>query len=429
MMDALEIEVLYEPRPYFMPLHDSSKRFIFVCAHRRAGKTLALANHLIRAAMLNKRKTPPPRYAYVGPSFEQTKDLVFNYLKHYTSTIPDVRHLEGELQVILPNGASIRLYGGALSAERIRGIYLDGVVCDEYPLLSPTLFTSILRPALGDYRGFAIISGTPAADDHFFDMKLRAEADPETWDVFEIPITDTGEIALSHQEVEDMRRDMSPAEFSREMLCDFSASVEGAYYEAALNALAMQKRITRVSPDLNTSVITSFDLGISDLQCAWLFQLAGPEVHFIDYIEDKGKSLSYYADLLAIKAQAGGFQYRAHLMPHDVEVRELATGHSRRHELMQLLAEPIITVPQHNPADGITAVRGVLGVAWFDETACRKGLARLRGYRQSKSGVPLHDLNSHGADAMRTGAVGIPLISGGFNSRSKRLRRRLRGLV
>jgi hypothetical protein len=67
--DAVEVDVLYEPRPHFLPLHASTKRWMFVVAHRRCGKTVALANHLIRAAMLNKRRDPPPRYAYVGPSF------------------------------------------------------------------------------------------------------------------------------------------------------------------------------------------------------------------------------------------------------------------------------------------------------------------------------------------------------------------------
>lgn len=427
----MEADVLYEPRPYFLPLHASKKRLIFVVAHRRAGKTVALANHLIRAAMLNKRRDPPPRYAYVGPSFEQAKDLVFGYLKHYTSTIPETRALEGELQVILPNRGSIRLYGGALSAERIRGIYLDGVVCDEYPLLSPTAFTSILRPALGDYSGFAIISGTPAGEDHFHALKLRAEEDP-AWDVFEIPITATGTIALSTEEVKTMQHDMAPDEFAREMLCSFEAPVEGAYYSEALNALQNQGRIAAVSPDLNTNVFTGWDLGMSDFQCIWLGQMAGREIHWIDYIENRGQKLSYYADELARRAKNQGFSYRAHLLPHDVEVRELATGHSRRQELNELLDAPVIPVPQHAPEDGIVAVRGVLGVSWFDERKTRRGLARLRAYRRNKNGQPMHDDASHGADAFRTASVGLPIIAGAFASRHgavQRLRRRLRGLI
>jgi phage terminase large subunit len=429
--EPLRVKVPYRPRPHFIPLHASLKRWKFVVAHRRAGKTVALVNQLIRAGNNNQRQTPPPRYAYIGPSFDAAKDLVWGYLKHYTAAIPGTTYLEGELSVTLPNGATIRLYGGALAYERMRGIYLDGAVLDEYPLLHPSAFTSVVRPCLADYRGFAIVSGTAAGEDHFHALKLRAEDDPN-WDIFDIPITATGDSALSPAEVQEMRQDMSPDEFAREMLCSFDAPVEGAYYQEALNALQMQNRVAKVSPDLNTGVLTAWDLGIRHLQCIWLVQVCGRELHWIDYIEGRGKSLSHYAELLALKAKTGGFSYRAHLLPHDVEVRELATGHSRRHELVNLLKEPVITVPQHNTEDGITATRGCLGVSWFDADACRKGLARLRSYRKSKSGVAVPDESEDAADAFRTGCIGIPMVSGSFLSTSGaggRLRRRLRGLI
>ena len=264
------------------------------------------------------------------------------------------------MSVTLPNRATIRLYGGALAYERMRGIYLDGAVLDEYPLLHPNAFTSVVRPCLADYRGFAIVSGTAAGEDHFHELKLRAEDDPN-WDLFDIPVTATGTSALNPEEVEEMRGDMSPDEFAREMLCSFQAPVEGAYYQEALNALQIARRVTRVSPDLNTSVLTAWDLGIRHLQCIWLFQICGRELHWLDYIEGRGKSLSYYADLLGLKAKAAGFSYRAHLLPHDIEVRELGTGHSRRQELVGLLKEPVITVPNHSTEDGITATRASSG--------------------------------------------------------------------
>ena len=205
-----------------------------------------------------------------------------------------------------------------------------------------------------------------------------------------------------------------------------------AYYQGGDQRLAVTEPGLSL-PDLNTSVITAWDLGIRHLQCIWLFQICGRELHWIDYIEGRGKALSYYCDLLGIKAKARGFSYRAHLLPHDVEVKELATGHSRRHELVGLLTEPVITVPNHNTEDGITATRASLGVSWFyDEEATRKGLARLRSYRKGKSGIAVADEAEDAADAFRTGCVGIPMISGSFMSRSGaggRLRRRLRGLI
>jgi hypothetical protein len=149
-------------------MHNSKKRWICTVAHRRAGKTVAETNHLIRAALMNTRAFPPPRYAYVGPSFQQTKDLCWGYLHQYTQDIPGMRFLETELACIFPNGARINLYGGGLAYERIRGLYLDGAVLDEYPLLHAEAFHAVVRPALADYGGFGLISGTPAGKDHFF---------------------------------------------------------------------------------------------------------------------------------------------------------------------------------------------------------------------------------------------------------------------
>src|SRR5215831_6626150 len=141
------IDLGYVPRPHFVPLHGCRKRWIFVVAHRRAGKSVALVNHLIRAALSNKRRFPAPKYVYIGPSYDAVKDLVWNYCKQYTAAIPNMRYLEGELTVVFPTNATIRLYGGGLAYERLRGIYADGVVLDEYPLLNPQAFTSVVRPA------------------------------------------------------------------------------------------------------------------------------------------------------------------------------------------------------------------------------------------------------------------------------------------
>ena len=55
---------------------------------------------------------------------------------------------------------------------------------------------------------------------------------------------------------------------------------------------------------------------------------------------------------------------------------------------------PIVTADRVSDADGVHAVRGILGISFFDETRCRRGLARLRGYKKSKFGTPVHDDSS-----------------------------------
>ena len=426
----------YRPRRHFRELHASEKRWIFVCAHRRAGKTVALANHSIRAAYLNQRQWPPPRYGYVGPSFEQAKDLVWAYLKQYTAPIDGVRFLENELAVVLPhNGAIIKLYGGANAYERMRGMYFDGIVLDEFPLLQKTVYSTVVRPCLADYRGWAIVSGTSNGDDHFNTLRLKAMND-ERWDVFVIPLSETGEEALSSAEAFELTQDMSPDEYAREMECSFDAPVEGAYFSDALNALSLQGRVCPVPPDLATPVNTAWDLGVHDYCSIWWWQTVGREVHFIDYAMGVGKGLDFWSKVLRDRKTAGGYQYRCHLLPHDIEAREISSARSRRATLSELIPndEPIITVPRiRSKEDGINAARSMLGSAWFDAVRCKTGLAMLRGYHKSAMGQPVHGPgpHSHGADAFQTAAVGFHLVTGLSASALRRgaIRRHIRGIV
>ena len=428
-----EILVPYKPRRHFVPLHNSPKRWQFMCCHRRAGKTVAIANHLIRAAGRNGRRWPPPRYGYVGPSFDQAKDLVWGYLKQYTETIPGTRHLEGELACILPNHAIIKLYGGAGAYQRMRGMYFDGIALDEYPLLEPTVLSTVVRPCLADYHGFGLISGTSNGDDHFNTLRLKYEDDPR-WDFHIIPLSATGEEALTKAEAAELVQDMTAEEYAREMECSFDAPVEGSYYGEILNKLSIQGRITKVSVDFSQPVITAWDLGIHDYTCIWLYQVCGKEVHFIDYIQDNDLKLGTYTDELRRRAKVGGYVFKAHCLPHDVEARELQTGQSRRAFLEDALDEPIITAPMASPEDGIAAARGLMGISWFDAAKCKKGLAMLRGYRKNKMGRPVHgpEPYSHGADAYRTFACSFHLVAGYSSSRARGpgpLRRRIRGVI
>lgn len=427
-VEAKKVVIPYTPRKHFLPMHNSTKRFKFVVAHRRAGKSVSEINEVIKRALQNTRQYPPPRYAYVGPSFAQTKDLIWGYLKHYTGPIPGVLISEGDLQVTLPNGATITLYGGAAAFERMRGLYFDGIVLDEFPLLNPTVLSTVVRPCLADYRGWCIVSGTSNGDDHFHELKKRAEKDPDNaWDIFVIPVNTTD--ALHPDEVKEMTKDMSPEEYAREMLCSFDAPIEGAYYGDKINELQMLGRITGVPHDPSAQVFTWWDLGIHDATSIWFIQRVGREIHAIDHLKEVGKGLDYYAKVLREKP----YVYALHVLPHDIKARELGTGRSRFEVLSELLDADIFVCPVHRVDDGINAVRSVLPMMWFDKDKTADGLSSLKNYSRGKTGNPLHNWASHDADSFRTGCFAINQTIGYMNSKnissiSGRLRRRIKGV-
>lgn len=428
-----EIVIPYRPRRHFIPLHESEKRWIVDVAHRRAGKSVAQCNHLIRAALRNPRAFPVPKYAYVGPSFTQTKDLIWNYFVQYAGAIPGTRFKESELTVILPTNAIISLYGGAQAYERIRGLYLDGAVLDEYPLLHPDAFHVVIRPALADYKGWAIISGTAAGRDHFFEVYQTARRNPENWDTFVIPVTDTD--ALPDDEIAEMKTQMTPNQFAREMLCSFDAPVEGSYYGDLIVDLTLKGRICKVPYDHSAGVITAWDLGMHDYTSIWFLQRIGREMHVIDYLQDHGKALDYYVHQLQMR----GYTYVGHILPHDVRARELGTGRSRL-EVLEALHVEVTVCPDHKVDDGIAAVRSLLPDCWFnDSDAVQEGLMALKAYQSApaeKLGTahprPLHDWASHPADSFRYLAVGLDRVLGwsqsGFGGGNP-LNFRLKGLA
>jgi len=434
------VTIPYNPRKHFLDLHASTARWIFVVAHRRAGKTVALVNQLIRAALTNTRTAPPPRYAYIGPSFTQTKDLAWGYVKFYTASIPGMQFSESELTATFPNGAKITLYGGASAYERMRGLYFDGVVMDEYAMLSPDAWTSVIRPTLSDYRGFALISGTSNGDDHFHTMKQAALADHikngGSWDYLDIKVNETD--ALHPDEVEEMRKDMrassgSDFRFQREMMNSFDAPVEGAYYGELMADAEMEGRICSVPHDPRFPVDTWWDLGIRDLNAIWFVQWVGRELHVIDYLAQTGKGLDWYYQELR-NGHRKAYNYRHDVFPHDIMARELGTGRSRYEVALSLGFEPFVT-PSHKVEDGITAVRSVLPMAYFDREKTTLGVSALKSYKQGRNGKPLHDWASHGSDAFRHGSVSVDQVGAMTSSKTvisfggRALRRKIKGLV
>lgn len=430
------VTIPYAPRSHFVPMHESTKRWKFVVAHRRAGKSVSEINETIKRALQNDREYPPPRYAYVGPSFAQTKDLIWGYAKHYTSVLPGVKISEGDLQLTLPNGAMINLYGGAAAYERMRGLYFDGIVLDEFPLLNPSVFSTVVRPCLADYRGWAIVSGTSNGDDHFHELKKKNFNDP-AWDFFIIPVTDTD--ALHPDEVIEMTKDMTPEEYAREMLCSFDAPIEGAYYADLMNKAESGGRITSVPYDPAAPVFTWWDLGIDDYMSVWFVQKAGGELHVIDYEEQTGYGIpQIWRRIYGLEEgteHRQQYNFGAHVPPHDIMARELGTGRSRYEIITELSGNvPVIVSPFLSVEDGVQAVRTVIPLCWFDKEKTEAGRSALRNYHRSKAGKPVHNWASHGSDAFRTGAVALNqtvgyLSANNVTSIRGRLRRRIRGMV
>jgi phage terminase large subunit len=401
----MNIEIPYSPRPLQARLHNelAKSRWGVVVCHRRFGKTVMAINHLLRDAILNDKTNP--RYAYIAPTYRQAKAVAWYYLKQFAGKVPMVRFHETELRCDLPNGARIQLLG-AENYDALRGIYLDGSVLDEMADMPEALFPEVLRPALSDRKGWAFFIGTPRGHNAFFDLYESAVASDD-WFTQVYKASETR--IVDEEELHAARQMMTEDQFEQEFECSWVANVPGAIFGKELQVVQESGRIGNVPYDQAHKVDTWWDLGIGDSTAIWFTQNVGRAIHVIDYYEARNEGLPHYAKILTNK----GYFYGSHNAPHDIEVRELGSGKSRR-EVAYDLGINFRVVPKLPVEDGIHAAQLILSRCWFDQVKCKPGLECLRHYHRAYNerlrtfrNSPVHDFSSHAADAWRYFAVGV----------------------
>ena len=400
MIQDKVLDIPYDVRDYFFPLHTRDQRWGICVAHRRAGKTVAAINDIVSNAVYNERERS--RYAYIAPFYSQAKQIAWDYLKQYTVNIAD-KVRESSLSVDLFNGNRITLYG-ADNPDAFRGVYFDGVVIDEYGDCKPNLWTEVLRPALADRGGWGLFIGTPNGLNHFFDLWNFALAHPESWYVLSLPYNDTNILAVD--EIEEMRGLMTSDEFAQEMECSFQAPTRGSFYGEALQTADIGEY--PLIRELPANYV--FDIGYTDTTAIWRYQSTEDKIRFSLTYEQEARSVEFFATWLHAQRESGIMTGEVWL-PHDAKAKSFQTGRSTIEQFLSYGVRPRI-VPKLDLLDGIQAARQMLPVMQFDEAGCRDGILALRAYRrkfnqetQQYINRPLHDWSSNYADSFRYAAL------------------------
>lgn len=407
-------------RPYQQPLWDylidGGKRAAAVW-HRRAGKDAICLNWTAVAA--HQRVAT---YWHMLPEYGQCRKAIWDAVNPHTGVrIIDqafpkalrAKTREDEMMIRFKCGSSWQLVGSD-NYDSLVGSPPAGVVFSEWALARPRAW-DYLRPILAENDGWGLFIYTPRGRNHGLNTLETARADP-AWFAQVLTVKDTEQIP-AHVLANELRElvGMWGAEegqriYDQEYMCSFSAAIRGAYYGSILERLEVAKQITRVPYDPAYPVTTAWDLGIGDATAIWFLQPVGREVRVLDYYETTGQGLDHYAGVLRAKP----YGYLEHLLPHDAEARELGTGRTRVETLQRLGIGRVRVMPRQSVDDGIAAVRNLLPLCFFDAEKCAEGLEALRSYRadfdekhETLKATPVHDWASHGADAFRTGALGL----------------------
>ena len=438
----------YEPRELQAELDSRDRRFNVNVLHRRFGKTVREVAKLMRMAV--DCPHVDGRYAYFAPTYAAAEDIAWLYLSRFHTALmescgrdPEPLQNMSRLAVHVPtrNGgmARIRLYGLDSPKQRIRGLYLDGAVFDEFAWIPWSAWTQQVRPMLADTgRSGNDASGrrnqwadfifTPFGRNHAHKLYQRAKlfgaGEPvrvenpmtgltedtfsEEWQASLYKASETN--LLTRAELASMLADMGRSKYEQELECSFDAAVEGAIFAKELDELRQRGRIQHMPVNPLLPVNTAWDLGFDDATAIWFFQQRGEEVRLVDYYEVSGASLPHIASALAER----NYRYGYHLLPHDVANHEMGTGKSRR-SILRELGVRVTTVPRVAVKnDAIAAAQALLPRGRFAENETIEGVDRLALYRREydeKNQVfrakPVHDWASHGADAFETLATGL----------------------
>lgn len=387
------------PRPQLESYLKRKQRWACMVLHRRAGKSFACIQDLIAKALTHNRRGAPLRYAYLAPTRDQARDIAFGYLMRFTSKIPGTTINRADLAVTFHNGATIRLYSGE-AYERMRGIYLDGIILDEAADIDPAAWDNVIRPTLSDYQGWATWVGTPKGRNAFWRTWCMASESDE-WFTLMLKASESG--ILDAAELADIRKTTTSAAYQQEYECDFNISRPGAIYSADIESARQEKRISGdVEWFRELPVYTSWDVGAPINQKVWIFQCCGDRINFLEALsgdEECSTPATWAARLLAKK-----YLYGAHFIPHDAAG---ANGGLWQSGLQMAGMENVAPVPrQISVWDGINSARDAFPRCRFNAGGCADGLESLDAYhsKQERDGVtikdvPVHDWASHYSDA------------------------------
>jgi phage terminase large subunit-like protein len=222
-MGVLDFPLLRWQREVF----SDPTRFKVVVAGRRCGKTRASAVTLIVRALECTHKDAT--ILYVAPTYGMAKTLMWDLLMDLAQPVIKKSNVnDGELTVA--NGVKIRIRG-ADNPDSLRGMKLHYCVIDEMKDIKATVWELIIRPALSDLRGGALLIGTPEPGTSLFRdyFDLGETGEDDEWKSWHFTTLDNE--LIDPKEIAAAKRSMSTMAFRQEYMADFDTMASDIFKE------------------------------------------------------------------------------------------------------------------------------------------------------------------------------------------------------
>lgn len=275
-----------------------------------------------------------------------------------------------------------------------------------------------LQPVLLENGGWAAFITTPKDEGHAFELYNYARQSQD-WFCELLTVRDTrrdaegenGAPVITESDIGEIRREKQATEqdIQREYYCSWKGFLHGTIFGDLIMKARLEKRIGRFPYTINSPVGVCFDIGVTDMTAMWFYQLINQQIAFIDYHEDNLKTAQHFAKFMR---QEKPYIYGRLILPWDAR---WSAG-----DYFVTLGFQNVDFAKKVPIQvGIDQVRELFSRFYFDEANCQRGIQCLEKYarpwdplKHTFGLTPIHDEFSHGASAMRTGAIGgfSPLV-------------------
>jgi len=417
-----DIKVVLNPRDAFRPYltrHDQGIRRAALMVHRRGGKSFAGTQDLGCCGLTHRRehlpvkkrnlRAAPLRYAYVAPTQQQAKDIIWGYFETFFSPIPGVKFNQSELHVTLPTKARIRLYSGE-NYERMRGLYFDGVIMDEIDDIDPVAWPMVILPTLTDYKGWATFMGTTKGKSALYRLLMAAQQRDDWYDLH-LKASESG--ILDEEELEEIKADPEMTEdmYKQEYECDWEISTPGAiFYEDVLKAREQGRISNDIRHHEGLPVYTAMDIGLPNNTKSWVFQPVGDRILYLGFFTgDKARNTpARWAAFYSQMANERGWSFGCHFLPHDGETVWLPAFKEAGLNNAEVLPRPT------SKWDDINEAKRMFNRVYIWENECEMGIRALEHWRTKEvrkkgyfTNEPEHTWSSHGCKAFSLSAWAI----------------------
>lgn len=266
-------------------------RFLLLNCGRRAGKSTYAALKLLSFARKNNNSIS----YYVSPSYKQSKAIMWQLLKQYIPRDWIKSTNETELIIYFINESRIELKGADTEPDRLRGVRIDFLVCDEVASFRNwnEVWNAVLRPTLIDSKGSAIFISTPQGFNFWYDLYNTKDTDYKsyTFTTYDNEYIDPNELnKLKLEYTNDMDK------FNQEILAQFT-QVAGVVYKE----WNFVTNFIKVEYDSFLPLHATLDFGVNDPTSIIWIQRQGSEFRAIDFYESSNADIGHFAQVINSK--------------------------------------------------------------------------------------------------------------------------------